>query len=200
MGDARIVSLQCSIIFQAFHGFPLLQTSLVQTSQPWSSQHVATGCCLATWKHQTHATSTFDGTSALHKDDGLAAVFNNNTFWKRTNATGKYPSIQKLTDRIIWLCYRLIWINEPHGFHGQAAAGHTKDPESRQIKHGLFQVVQPCHQSVTSCCARWEQRQHYASNLGRFCQSCERGGGNGCFAFSMADALIWYDLICFSML
>ncbi|CAK9017768.1 Retrovirus-related Pol polyprotein from transposon TNT 1-94 [Durusdinium trenchii] len=22
----------------------------------------------------------------------------------------------------------------------------------------------------------WEQRQHYASNLGRFCQSCERGG------------------------
>ena len=24
---------------------------------------------------------------------------------------------------------------------------------------------------------RWEQRQHYASNLGRFCQSCERGGG-----------------------
>ena len=26
---------------------------------------------------------------------------------------------------------------------------------------------------------RWEQRQHYASSLGRFCQSCERGGGLG---------------------
>eukprot|EP00434_Breviolum_minutum_P000235 symbB.v1.2.000195.t1/scaffold21.1/size436794/14 len=24
----------------------------------------------------------------------------------------------------------------------------------------------------------WEQRQHYASNLGRFCQSCERGGSH----------------------
>lgn len=85
------------------------------------------------------------------------------------------------------------WINESHGFLGKLQQTMPKIQNQDRSSTVCFMGLSRWSSNFTRlwlCCVRWEQRQHYASNLGRFCQSCERGGGNGCVAFSITHDLM----------